>query len=212
MKRLAVYSIGTMLLAFGFVHAQTRNDADIAEQPLAPGNIRFTPIDLFPGDLKRLQPHLEMEGACFKFEYDGPKKRVHLVLQILEKGKREVKSQLRLQPLDGPSSGEASVSIRSVKDAQGNSAWYIIARVVQNNAHGSSGSSQYMQRTLPANAHASGDQGIGEVAVFDIDDEIPLWCRVRSSGEIRNSVPMDEMANDADFSVLLKVVPAGPDD
>jgi hypothetical protein len=211
MKKSAAYVIAATLLAFGIAHAQATKEPGDTEEPLAPGNIRITPIDLFPGDLKRLQPHLEMDGACFKFEYDGHKKSVRLVLQILEKGKREISATMFLKPFEGPSSGEASVSIRSVKDAQGQSAWYIIGRVVQNEAHGTSSSMQYMPRTLPANAHGSSGQSIPDVSVFDADDEVPLWCKVRSAGPIRVSGPMDEMAKEADFAVLLKLVPDDPE-
>ena len=212
MKRRAAYVIAATLFAFGIVHAQATKNPGNTAKPLARGKIRFTPIELFPGDLKRLQTHLEMEGACFKFEYDGPKKSVHFVLQILEKGKRDVSPTLFLKLLEGRSSGEVSVSIRKVDDARGQSAWHMIAHVVQNEENGFSSSTQTITKTLPAKANGSGGQSIGEVTDSDVNDEVALWCKVRSGRPIQMSIPMDEMANDSDFAVVLKLVPGGPDD
>jgi hypothetical protein len=209
MKRQTALLVAVTLFATGFVRSYApRNLADGAE-PLPPGKIRFTPIDLFPEDLKRLQPHLEMEGACFKFEYEGPKQSACIVLQILERGKREVRSTLFLNPLDGRSSGEVSVSIRTIDESRGPPAWHIVAHVMQIEGKGASRSTQTVIKTIPAKATSSTGKSIEAVADCNINEETVLWCKLRGGRPIPAEVSVEELAAAADTAVVLKLVPGG---
>lgn len=207
MKRSASLITAGVLLTIGIVHAQTGKNADGPGAGPMEGKIRITPIELFPGDLKRLQSHLEMEGACFKFECAGRNKPPRVVLSIFEPGKRDINMSLLLKDTKERSSGEVSVSLRKADDPEGHSTWRIIVNAKQVEGLGEFESTQTTTKTLPRDADGSSGQQIRSVTDFDISDEVPLYCRVRSSRPIRLQGPVDEMARAADFAVVLKLVP-----
>ncbi len=209
MKRQAAVVVAATLIAIGIVHARTTQNRGDEAKPLPPGTIRITPIDLFPGDLKRLQPHLEMDGACFRFEFEDPQRSARVVLQILERGKREVRSTLFLTPRDGLSSGEVSISVRSVNDGKGPAAWHVIAHLVQERMNGLSSASQTISKTLLAKANASFGKSIDVVSDFDINKDVVLWSIVQGGRPIPQMVSVDELAAAADRAVVLRLVSAG---
>ena len=79
-----------------------------------PAAARIDPAELFPGELKKLEPHLGLAASgCVKVEPAGKGRNFHVRLELWENGKRSGK------PLGGPglalSSGvpfELSVSVR----------------------------------------------------------------------------------------------------
>jgi hypothetical protein len=211
MKKSAAYVIAATLFAFGIVHAQATKNPKDAAKPLARGKIRITPVELFPGDLKRLKPHLGIEGdACFKFEYDGPRKRFHIVLQVLEEGNPVESEAFWMGPLGDRKSGEVSVSVKAARDAQGLATWHITTHHVVQLEGVSRVETRRTSRTLPAELSGGSSDGINKVTDFDVNDEVGLWCKVDvRMGRLIRPVPVNEMANDADFAVVLKLVPGG---
>jgi len=162
-----------------------------------------TPIDLFPGDLKRLQPHLQMEGACFKIDYNGPKRAFKIVTQIWERGKGK-DGGVAAATFEGPSTGEASISIKKTTDDKREPAWHIIS----NWSTPLGGATFSIPKTLPKD-DIPGQQvhGVKNVAEFDAEEDVGLWCIVRAAGEIPFTQPIDELAKSVDFAVVLKIVP-----
>ena len=75
--------------------------------------IRVTPEEFFTGELKRLEPHLEMNAACVKLHSTGPPMKLHLSLEEFNNGKpREIARSESDQ--DEPT--ELSVTLRPVTD------------------------------------------------------------------------------------------------
>ena len=49
--------------------------------------IRVAPEEFFTGELKRLEPHLEMTAACVKLHATGPPMTLHVTLEEFNNGK-----------------------------------------------------------------------------------------------------------------------------
>src|SRR5262245_22708081 len=86
MNRAFACLLAGAVLAVGVVLAQGPGKPKTATDKLAPGTIRLTPVDLFPGELRRLQPHLEISGVCYKVEYSGPEIAARLFLEEWKSG------------------------------------------------------------------------------------------------------------------------------
>jgi hypothetical protein len=142
-----------------------------------------------------------------KFEHDGPQQPASIVLQILERGKREVRHTLFCKPLAGRLSGEVSISIRGIDESRGPTAWHIVVHVAQDEADGVSSCSQNIIKTVPAKAHASSGKSIEAVTDCDIHEETVLWCKVRGGRPIPAGVSVDELTAATDIAVVLKLVP-----
>jgi len=75
--------------------------------------IHVTPEEFFTGELKRLEPHLEMNAACVKLHSTGPPMKLHLSLEEFKNGKpREIARSESAQ--DEPN--EISVTLRPLTD------------------------------------------------------------------------------------------------
>ncbi len=75
--------------------------------------IRVAPEEFFTGELKRLEPHLEMTAACVKLHSTGPPMKLHVTLEEFKNGKpRELGGSESVQ--DEPN--EISVTLRPVTD------------------------------------------------------------------------------------------------
>lgn len=50
--------------------------------------LRASNVELFPGDLRRLQPHLGLKAtACVRLEFEPPARRLHLDAELWQEGK-----------------------------------------------------------------------------------------------------------------------------
>jgi hypothetical protein len=206
MKRAAAFVLAGVLLVSGILCAQNPKKADDAGKPLAAGKFRVTPIDLFPGDLRRLQPHLEIEGACFKIEYNGPKLQAQVITEIWEGGVGKV-AGMSGAVFEGQTASEASISDKKTSDAARQAGLYVISHFEQSlGGVGRSGQTTF-PKTFPKNANGSGTRGVYEVTEFAPEKEIALWCIVRTSGAIQSSAPIDSLVKSVDFAIVLKIVP-----
>ncbi len=206
MIRVAAFVLAGIALAFGIVHAQGIKKPGA---PLALGKIRLTPVDLFPGDLKRLQPHLGISGVCYKVEYNGPETPARIVLEEWKNGKREGWSSSGLN-LKGPLAGEVSISIQSARDDDGNLGSRVIESVQRATSASTTGEHNFSKPQLKQKTF-SYKRPIEEASDFNSDGEIALWAviHVKAGVGADQTKAISDLAKEAEYAIVWKLVPRG---
>ena len=176
------------------------------------GKIRITPVELFPQELKRLEPHLELSGACFKVEYNGPELSVKIVVEIWKNGTLEGHSG-GWMALKGPFTGELSVTAKNALDDEGNPGSRIVT------AWGGPGTSQSTRATYPTpdlKDRTTVFKKVERVTEIAIDQEIAVWGMLQGkafrmipigSGRIQIERSIAEVAKEAEYAIIWKLVP-----
>jgi hypothetical protein len=91
--------------------------------------VHVVPEEFFTGDLKRLEPHLEMFAACVKLNWTGPPMKLHLTIEEFENGKpHELGGSESAQ--DPPN--EISVTLKPLKDSDSTQKKSHVVVAVQN--------------------------------------------------------------------------------
>ncbi len=207
MRSRSILLLLSALSLVAIVHAKTEQ----VGKPLAPGMIRLTPIDMFPGDLKRLQPHLEISGVCYKVEYNGPEIGARFVLEEWKRGKREGYASIGME-LKASVAGEASISIKPAHDDDGNPASRVITSVFGPNVK-SSGAISYPKPQAKGTFKAT--KQLDRVRDLSTDKDIPLWAElhykkgVGVSGDELGADDFVQELKEVEYAIVWKLVAGG---
>jgi hypothetical protein len=209
MKKVAMLVLAGIFFAFAVVSAQSPKKPGEVVTPLAPGKIRITPVELFPGDRKQLQPHLRMSGACFKVEYNGEEMEARVFLETWENGKRQGYSYQRCSLRKGTTC-QASITITDgFRDDDGNPASRVTSVVTEKSDEGSSEGSTSQLETQRKGLTTG--RRSAKAADFSKDNEIYLWATVgvKKGKGIELDSPLDDLVKNSDQAIVLKLIPGG---
>ncbi|WP_104371997.1 hypothetical protein [Desulfocucumis palustris] len=168
------------------------------------GIVYIYPSNLFKGDTKILQPHLDIIGGCVKIQYKGTKKFIGTSIELWENGK--IKSTLNpfYSKIDGTFDGEVSVSLRDEGPDNASSSFKEVTEISQNGGYSSStciiprfsSSYQYGPKELSGSKEVTDNEA---TAVWG------LMAEKGATATYSNDESIEEMAKRVDWAFVLKV-------
>ena len=160
--------------------------------------IRIEPAELFPGDLARIAPHLDLAGSgCVKTSFVGNKSFAPEV-DIWRNGKSET---IRLGSSDPHVAAHVSFSLREVRDDKNEPKYRLIVA--------SGGSTHSRDFDLPKVKNSIGKTGLALSKETTANDDEPVTVWILTEGEGANTVTADESfearARRAEWAMVLKI-------
>jgi hypothetical protein len=164
--------------------------------------VRITPCDLFPGDLKRLQPHLELTGGCAKLEYSG-NQPVGLRFWIEEWRDGEVKRGYHGTGLRGPVNAEVTFTVRESLDEEAKPRLRIVHTF--SGPDGSSSFSSFVAKPKIHGGVTSTRKIDGPVDVARGQEATLMGVMYGTGNTSRPEEPIEDLAKRAEFALVFKL-------
>jgi hypothetical protein len=173
---------------------------------LAESKLILTPASLFQGELKRLEPHLELRTGCVKVDYEGPDLPINLVFEIWKNGKSNMPQRGGTR-LRNDFKGEFSFSIKETKTDSGQPGLRVIQVVADEHGHAAFTTTVPFPK-LKGRAQSS-PRSLAKKLDATKEKEVVLWAMMYGDGvEMQgNDESILDMARRVEFAIVFKLVP-----
>jgi hypothetical protein len=177
------------------------------EAAVAPAaRVVASPSELFPGDLKRLQPHLRLTGGCVRLDFEGPDLFVGEEVELWLDGKPArwlSRSMTRLAK--GPS--EVSISLKELA-AAGEAPRYEVIWSISGDPGGATASPVLVDGLRPGPMGSSSHvEALKRPMPLLEGKPVPVWAYAAGENGSRRGTPdtVEGWAAAAKWAVVLKV-------
>ncbi|KDR95750.1 hypothetical protein SAMN02745945_02235 [Peptoclostridium litorale DSM 5388] len=163
--------------------------------------VLIKPSTLFEGDLKALEPHLEISGGCVEVEYSGDKKSMKCSYEIWKEGKLEESGGGTWIPVEKGFKANVSTSLQGMYLDNMETSPYMIRTIAVGDDSGYSSSKGYIERF--DSSYAWGDVKLNEDLEGPDDREYAVWGL--TAGDEMRTGGIEESVKGSSWGYMLKI-------
>jgi hypothetical protein len=169
------------------------------------GFVEVAPSQLFEGDTKKLEPHLNMITGCIDVKYKGDKQTLSLKYEIWENGElKQSNNSISNFISDNEFNGEISISLKDIFETSVENQSFMQMKTVISNSSGYSSSTTNIEKFDKGYGYAPIE--LSDVITKSDHEEIAIWgLTAYIDGHQFGGRGVEEEVQKADWGFVLKL-------